>query len=331
MQRNSKIAWWLSAFSMTTLAGCTGEEDRNNDPISMADLGLQGESYDDVIPADYQSIIAPTDPAAPTRDVDEEIVPATAEIDARGDRVLFPMHRGVRSFESHADLVRFVIDNFGATEEILDDESGELVGARGSYIQRGTSLFEDERLGVRYRVSDPVLAYVAGTSGYVEVAGEKLCFDPDGECGEGPASYLDPVGELTAPTHFTLCGGAINVCVEFHSFFNKTWFPVPWARHGSNVRFTTFSALPSTRLSTSGAIHVPPGSFDPFVWSVFPMPSISNQGEDSIETAVWCFGTTACVEYQATAVCGLGSVQDPDVNGSRRTGNGPANNLRCPS
>lgn len=317
-----------SAIIAVALGACSADGERDNAPITMSDLGLEGESYDDAVPEEFQSVIARAEPSAPRR-VDGTQDDATAEIDATGERVMFPMHRGVRSFASHADLVAFVVDEFGAVEKIYDEETGELVGARGSYVQYGSSFFEDERIDTRFRVAEPVLARIGGVTGIVEVAGEEQCFDIDGDCTSERASYLDPVGEVTAATHVGVCSS--GVCVQGHSFFNKTWFPTPWARHGTNMRFTNVSALPTSRLFVDGVIHVPPGWGHPTSWTTFALPAISNQGQDSIETAVWCFGITDCKEYQATAVCGRGTVRDPDVNATVRTGNGPDNNLRCPA
>lgn len=332
----------FSLLAMLALPACDdGEEGPAEEgPVSMAELGLAGQSFTDVVPEEFQSVIRRAEPgdAEPDQDQDlelsaaqeptEKILP-TAIIEATATQSMFPMQRAPRAFESHDEMVKFVAETFGSTELIYDEKTGELEGVRGSYLQRGRSFFDDTELGAMFEVTNPVLAFVGGATGRVTVAGEALCFDPDGDCDGERASYLEPVGDLTAPTHVpNHCGN--GVCVEHHSFYNRTWFPVPWARHGSNVRFTTFSALPSTRFRAAGAIHVPPNTVGSPFWSTFSMPSISNQGQNSIETAVWCFGTQACVEYQATAVCGATTVTDPDVNGTRLTGNGPANNSRCP-
>jgi len=316
----------FALFVGVCVAGCdAGNEPA--EPVTMADLGLEGQSYDDVVPADFQSTI---ERGQPFRTDDNDDSPkAGSTIFSTPESSIFPMPRQMRSFESKEELVKFVADTFGA-HEFVYDEDGNIEGARGSYVSIGRSYFEDADLGLRFQVTEPVLAFTGGAAGQVKVGDEVLCIDPDGDCSTERASYLDPMGLATAPTHDPECGSN-GVCVEFHSFYNRTWFPVPWARHGTNVRFTTFSALPSTRFSVGGAIHVPPGGFDPFFWSTFSLPNESNQGQDSVESAVWCFGSTACAEYQATAVCGRGSVSDPDINRTRNTGNGPANNSRCPS
>lgn len=84
-------------------------------------------------------------------------------------------------------------------------------------------------------------------------------------------------------------------------------------------------------MNTQAWIHVPPGYYDPVLWSTFPTPYEDSTGEDSVETATWCFGTTDCAAYQATAVCGRASISDPDINRSNvRTGNGPDNDDVCP-
>ncbi len=270
------------------------------------------ETFERFVPPDQQTAIARSG--------------ADVTIDATGSRTFFPVQEAPRTFADRASMLEFVATKFGNVERIVNDR-GELEGLRGSYTQRGDAFFENRELGVRYRVSEPVLAYVAGVRGVVSIAGEEVCMDPDGECGDGYASYLEPDGEMTAPNTADLCHN--GVCVQFTSFFNKTWFPFPWARHGSNVRFTTYSALPTTHLYTSGSVVYRTGLTYP-EFDSWPMPSISNQGQDSIETAVWCIGTTACIEYESEAVCGWGRVADQDVNGERRTGNGPLNSRFCP-
>lgn len=312
------------ALATPGLAACDGSEERPDPHVTMADLDLEGQSFSDVVPVEFQSEIRRPDAENNgQRDRDAPPIP-TATIFSTVDNSLFPMPRSRREFASQDELIQFVADRFGATE--LTRDGGKLVGAQGSYVRVGTSFFEDESIGIRFEVTDPVLAFLGGVSGEVQVGEDRMCLDPDGDCGTERASYLNPVGDTTAATREPLCDR--GVCVEFHSFFNRTSFPFPWARHGSNVRFTTYSALPSTRLSTGGTIHVPPGI--PGVAITHMLPFESNQGQDSVESASWCIGDTTCAAYVAVAVCGLGSVTDQDVNGSMRTGNGPANNSVCP-
>ncbi len=214
------------------------------------------------------------------------------------------------------------MDTFGAAE-VFTDDSGELTGARGSYVLHGSTYVDDRNLGVRYRVTDPLAAYFGGADGLVEVNGELVCLDADGDCDGPRASYLEPQGQPTAATHVDLCGTS-GVCVQFHSFYNKVVFP-PYARHGSNVNFTTYSALPSTSMWTSGWIQTPSGpGFDMLL-----LPYEETIGEDSVESARWCFGNFECLEYQADRVCGGGEIDDIDVEGYRTTGNGPTG-WACP-
>lgn len=329
MKQTTKAISLLALGHCLTLTGCDSEAEPPA-PVSMEDLGLHGQSYDDVVPVEFQSTIERGQPYTPRENDGEAGPTAGATIFSSPDASIFPIPRETRKFANKAEMVEFVAQTFGADELIYDDD-GELDGARGSYVAIGSSYFEDAQIGARFKVTEPVLAFMGGSRGTIEVGGEELCLDPDGDCSSERASYLEPVGEFTAPTHDPECASHINVCVEFHSFYNRTSFPFPWARHGSNVRFTSNSAISSTRLSTGGQIHVPPGfPFDPLFFTSFNMPNESNQGQDSVESAVWCFGTTDCVEYRATAVCGLGTITDPDLNRTRRTGNGPANNTVCP-
>jgi len=327
MKRHTLPITAATALLTFSVLGCQSEQ-APVEPVSMADIGLdEGQSYADVVPSEFQSSIEHRDTDAPARTDNTPVAGAT--IFSTPESSIFPMPRQPRSFADKAELVSFVAEAFGA-DDLIYDENGNLEGARGSYAMIGSSFFEDADLGLRYRVTEPMLAFAGGARGTIEVAGETICVDPDGDCSTARASYLEPVGDLTAPTHDPECGSN-GVCVEFHSFYNRTSFPFPWARHGSNLRFTTYSALPSTQMRTNGRVDVPPYALGEPFWTTFPMPDESNQGQDSVESAVWCFGTSNCVEHQATAVCGWGNITDPDIYRSRRTGNGPANNSRCPS
>lgn len=244
---------------------------------------------------------------------------AAAIIDATGDRVFFPMPRERRTFESQDDVGALVAEHFGRTAESVDEAGIPTV--RGRYVQRGATYFEDFEVGVRYRVTDPIAAFLGGVDGEVEIDGQLVCIAGPGGC-EGPrASYLVPEGVLTADPVRTLCASnGSGVCVRFTAFFNQVPFP-PWARHGSNADMYTHTALPSTQLFTGGftfQLQIDPS--DPF-GNRDDLPVDSAVGEEFVESADWCFG--GCPAYSANGVCGVGEVIDPDVNGVRGTGNGP--------
>jgi len=280
--------------------------------ITMKTLGLHGSSFTDIIPSKYQTEIH-INPSGKT------------EINATDGRVFFPISPNIRTFHTLSNLSQFIIDNFGSIEIFYDKEMK--IGARGSYVLHGITFFEDENLGYRFRVIDPILAYTAGIKGTVEVSGEMLCLDPDGDCSTDYASYLESEVNLMLPSELPLCGKYINVCLSCTSFFNKVPFP-PWARHGSNIEFTTYSALPETSMATGGYIYVPPSDGIPY-WDSWPLPYARAIGQNKVESAVWCFGSWDCIEYRAEAVCGYGTVTDPDVKGTRYTGNGPQNLYFC--
>jgi hypothetical protein len=302
--------------------GCSGQATDGGAP-TMETLDLEGQSFEDVVPAEHHTSVtlldngpgAQAQAAEPGEGASIARLPA-AEIDARGTRAFFPMPRAKRSFRSQSELVGFIVDKFGADEIVTDPKTGEMIGARGSYVLRGESAFEDTDLGLRFHVREPILAYVAGVSGIVEVNGKDACIDPDGECDSERASYLDIEGEATKPTHLNKCDGAH--CSQFHSFFNTTSFPWPWARHGSNVIITAGSIADDRRLATGAKMF----AFGEF-WS---MPTVVRLGDPSVETARWTFNLPDSPEYNATAVCGTG--QDSEI-GTFKTGNGPQNALRC--
>lgn len=296
-------------------------------------LKLRGPSFQSSIPPELQTIFTRTplsdDPKKPT-----------LIIDSSGNRAFFPIPQHRRSFDSEGALRSFIAETFGGRpiekktkKEAEKRNKKDELALRGSYVWRGSgAYFVDPQTDTKYRVTDPILAYLAGVYGKIELGGKEVCLDPDGKCDEETekyASYLAPVGEPTAPTRTRHCGrpyGGIAVCVMHHSFFNKTWFPFPYARHGANVGFTYFAPLSSTRLFAGGQIYSPaPGPNFAF------LPSVSNQAQGSIETAVWSWGCTGCAAQQAEAVCAVTSVRDRDVCGDRLTGNGPLNSSICDS
>ncbi len=238
------------------------------------------------------------------------------------------MPRETLSFESRADVIDFLNARVGA--EVVRDENGRAVGARGSYVMHGRSYFTDSETHVRYRVTDPIRALVGGVDGRVRIGGEVHCLDPETACRTPRASYLVPEGELTRPTHIQE-NGRNGVSAVFHSFFNKTPFPFPWARHGTNINMNV-QALPSTRMEVWGSIHTPPNPpWEPWGrgWG---LPNERNQGQHSIESAVWSAFDAGTPEWRADAVCGFGTLNDPDLNAyGISTGNGPMNTPVCGS
>jgi hypothetical protein len=69
-----------------------------------------------------------------------------------------------------------------------------------------------------------------------------------------------PEAELTFPSHASACNGAGTVCANYHSFFNKAWWPLPpfqYVRHGGNVHFTRRESSLLSRLRTT---FVPAGT-----------------------------------------------------------------------
>lgn len=62
---------------------------------------------------------------------------------------------------------------FGARELFRDRETGELEGVRGSYVQHGRAYFEDDRSGLRYRITDPVTAFADGVDGWALIAARR--------------------------------------------------------------------------------------------------------------------------------------------------------------
>ncbi|GAB4200220.1 MAG: hypothetical protein OHK0013_11050 [Sandaracinaceae bacterium] len=179
---------------------------------------------------------------------------ASTVIDVSDGRGEFPLSPRPRSFASRAELIDHLARHLGV-DEILRDEAGTPVAARGSYVLRGHTSWTDPNTDVRYAVADPILAYLGGVTGTVYIADELVCLDPDGACDGPRASYLVPEGRLTRPTHITITGNP-PVTATFHSFFNKTPFPFPWARHGSNVAINV-APLPNTYMFSTGWIFFP--------------------------------------------------------------------------
>ncbi|MDO6695082.1 hypothetical protein Q4574_17425 [Aliiglaciecola sp. 3_MG-2023] len=249
----------------------------------------------------------------------------TLYIDSKGDKVFFPFERESRVFTDEVALMDFMKKHFS-----YDPENKEK-GLSGTYLWEGASYFYDPKIAMNYLINDPILAFVGGPKGTILVAGKEMCIDPDGKCDEGYASYLEPVGKLTAPTQLDHCGrefAGTPVCVLHHTFWNKTWWFGDYVRHGVNARFTTWGALPSSVLDLSGRLMT--AIYDPFGIIIVAPPTV---GEDFAESAIFCYGNCDAPILDAYAMCGQGRVSDPDVSGTRETGNGPGNNVSrttCP-
>jgi len=90
----------------------------------------------------------------------------------------------------------------------------------------------------------------------------------------------------------------------------------------------------ATRLEVVGGLHIqiPPGPFT----VATPFETIQARGEQSVETARWCFDLAGrqaedrCAELNAVAACTDGTVNDRVVGFHiHRTGNGPENFSIC--
>ena len=250
--------------------------------------------------------------------VADENAPASVVIDARDGRALFPLVEEPRTFKSQHALDVFMQAAFGATTVKSDTQQSK--GFMGTSLQHGTPYFYDPDPGLTYRITDPLLALVGGAYGKVHVGDDVVCVDPDGACDGGYASYLEPVGERTIPTHRTNCS-ANGVCVQHHSFWNDYVIFNRWIRHGANIRFTTYGALEDTVLTAHGRIFYNYSSAP--VSSTFFLPRVELPGVDSAETAAFCWG--GCPDHLANAivVCGETRVSDRDINSFGRTGSGP--------
>ena len=238
-------------------------------------------------------------------------------VDASGGRSIFPMPERTREFANRDELRAFVERELGVDPEY----EGE--GWRGSYAMINSAYWTDPQTRVRYRVVDPMLAFLGGTDGRVMVGGHEDCIDADRVCSRRLASYLVPEGDFTAVTSGTATGMG-GIVATYTSFFNKV--PGFWARHGSNARIN-YSALPETLLRADGRIQTFAGEF----WAMPRMQVANNANSNnySVETAVWAAGPFGAPEFWADAVCGCGSVFDPWMSRSFATGNGPQNGNIC--
>jgi len=258
-----------------------------------------------------------------SRDSSQEPV---LSIDSSGKRVFFPLERAPRRFADANALRTFMIDNFGV------DGASPSKSVSGRYVWNGAAFFHDPHPGITYRVTDPILAKLGGARGQIVVAGKIVCVDPDGVCDRGYASYLEPVGQTTSPTHLSHCGRFIEgvpVCVAHHAFYNKTWFFVTYVRHGGNSRFTNWASVPSSQLFIDMSIVDPSSPF--FGTSIIDFDGAV--GQDSHEVAFYCWGGCPGFAENSNAICTSHQVIDPDLTGTRGLGNGPNNNpssSRCP-
>lgn len=317
-----------SSLGLVGLVGC-GRAASPSEALVVS-LGLTDQTtYADVVPAENQVLIGPSERVdAARRSLGEEPVngEAITLIDATGDRTFFPMPRDVRAFSDRRELDQFMIESFGVNEESE--------GLGGSYSVRGVPLFRDGATGIEYRVADPLLAYIAGAHGIVRIAGRDVCVDADGECGTDYASYLEPLVELlNVANPVAVVSGNNGVVMTFTSFFNKTWFPWPWARHGSNVGIN-FAPLPTTAFTTGGFLMGCTPGIPGCVSYDYSLPLESGSNVQSVESAHWLAAPDDSNRiWVAEAVCGFGQGNDPDVGlETRRTDNGPNATFRltCP-
>jgi len=83
----------------------------------------------------------------------------------------FPMAGYRRSFASAAQFAQFLINDLNGTP--VYNTAGALVAVQGSVVTQGRSFYYD-RSGAKVYVSDPILAYIGGTTGTVVVGSALL-------------------------------------------------------------------------------------------------------------------------------------------------------------
>lgn len=302
------LAWMLGAAS-SSAAPPTLAKTEKRQPVNVnakfARMGFVERTYADSLSSNLQTTLTP---GALRRKSGVNLI-----IDASGGKEFFPLERHVREFGDEKQLAEFMQQTFH-----LDPADG---GRQyGSYLRVGDSYVYDPKPGLAYRVDDPILAHIGGARGVVKVGGKTYCIDPDGRCDSDMASYLVPVGQPTAPTDRDVCGTVIAgtpVCVHHHTFYNWTWFFGVYVRHGTNVNFTTWAALPSSEIHLNFELS---GGGSPVTRSSVTV------GQNSAELAIYCWGDCPANVANAQNICSDNVVIDPDLSSSPvTTGNGPLN------
>jgi hypothetical protein len=160
-------------------------------------------------------------------------------LDASGTNVVFPLTEAPRQFQSRRAVQDALQERFGGT---LYPQSDGTTGVGVRVVQLGSSYWIEQQTQRVYRIQDPVLAWLGGTTGTIIVGAHSICIDPDGSCTNGPPSYLSLAARPTYPSHIRACNdaGPDRWCYEFHSFMNKVDLGLlKYASHGANSRITS--------------------------------------------------------------------------------------------
>lgn len=162
--------------------------------------------------------------------------PGRLHIEAEKDRFLFPLPDNVRTFPTLDSLESFLRSSLSAKTEI---KNKKILNFKVETTQVGSAYWPNPRNKLLYKVNDPILAFLGGSSGKIRVAGQTICIDPDKSCDNGIASYLHPIVIPTLPTHINECSLSGDACVQYHSFFNKVDLGFfKYAGHGANSKVT---------------------------------------------------------------------------------------------
>lgn len=172
-------------------------------------------------------------------------------VNASGRKWLFQTATSPRVFATLKALGTFAESSLGASNvNVIAGSKTTSITFKYANRQLASSYVRDATRGLSYAVKDPLLATLGGTTGQIILGSQTLCIDPDGSC-IGVPSYLQPLLTPTADSHVNGCAG--ELCMQYHSFFNKVDLGFfRYARHGANTRMTRGSAAATSRLERCG-------------------------------------------------------------------------------
>jgi hypothetical protein len=307
-----------------------------------ADVGADGE---------YADIDVDVEGTASALDGPEEVCTATTFasggagvtiVDAGGIKCSFPLPTTQRVFATWAAFGTWAQQNLFAT--LVTNSSGT-VGIRTQVTQYDDALWYGGQPAMLRTVSDPIAAFIGGTSGTVKIGATTYCLDKVSCANSSPNArsylnlYADPLPALSSTV--TACVG--TNCQQSETwmtripFFNDIGADIEVTRGGgySHRHYACWSSIICTRRSGGNRLAVSATYLRPAILGGPIEGDAAANNTTRVKIRVTSFATVHVAEDDVDGVCAgqtmaVGVAHTPYVQAETGSGTGTSDPPACP-